>query len=41
MNIWVQMQGAMISTNAPPATNAGTTELQMRQDKAKEANHAP
>jgi hypothetical protein len=41
MDLWVRTQAA---TNAAPAISpapAGTTELQMRQDKAKEAAHAP
>jgi hypothetical protein len=41
MTLWLQTY-----TNAPaaaqtPATSGGTTELKMRQDKAKEAAHAP
>jgi len=44
MALWVRTQGASAATNANPATHAtpaGTTELQMRQDKTKEAGHAP
>jgi hypothetical protein len=49
MELWVQTYGGAAATHAAPAaasisTNAapiGTTELQMRQDKAKEAAHAP
>ena len=39
MGLWVQTQGAAAAipaANAPPVT-----ELQMRQGKAQEANHAP
>jgi hypothetical protein len=44
MSLWVETQGATAATNAAPSTTSistGVTELQMRQDKAKEAAHAP
>ena len=44
MSLWLETQGVTAATSAAPATNsisAGVTELQMRQDKAKEAGHAP
>jgi hypothetical protein len=44
MDLWLQTPAANGLTTTPPTTNApsaATTELQMRQEKAKEAAHAP
>jgi hypothetical protein len=39
MTLWVQTYGGPATTNAAPVP--AVTELQMRQDKAKETPHAP
>jgi hypothetical protein len=41
MDLWVRTQAAVTVPTAANPGAPGLTELQMRQDKAKEATHAP